>query len=147
MGDLAAMGYPVTWRAKVLRSAMTGYNRTLKKVQQGQTTRNRKGQATLANRRFKKLLGEKEWYRVEDEEETETMPPWEQRGHWLKPKFRKGRNNRRVEGIMFIPYTPESTLKTALTRAEANLNYTTRIQLVRADPDPELIAKDAKMRM
>ena len=50
---------------------------------------------------------------------------------------------------MFIPYTPESTLKSALTRAEASLNYNTRVkyveelgltikaQLVRADPDPK----------
>ena len=70
MGELAAMGYSLHWRQKVLNSAMIGYNRVLARVANDQTDRNRKGAATLTNRRFQKILGNTEWFRVE----TELMP-------------------------------------------------------------------------
>ena len=67
MDDLASMGYSPEWRENVLKSAMTGYMRVLSKVDRGEVTRNRKGVDSLKMRRFKKLLGIREWYKVERE--------------------------------------------------------------------------------
>ena len=80
MGDLASMGYSYNWRVNMLKSAMIGYNRVLAKVAAGVTTRNRKGAVTLANRRFQKILGNTEWFRVESETDAqEIMPPWKRK--------------------------------------------------------------------
>ena len=65
MGELAAMGYSEKWRTRVLKSAMTGYMRVLKKATDWTVRRNRKGADTLQNRRFKSLVGAKEWFRVD----------------------------------------------------------------------------------
>ena len=61
MEDLKVMGYTEEWRAKVLRSATVGYMRILGKVEKGESLRNRKGTCTLTNKRFKKLVGIREW--------------------------------------------------------------------------------------
>ena len=37
--DLAAMGYSLAWREKVLRAAMVGWMRVLMKVEKGETGR------------------------------------------------------------------------------------------------------------
>ena len=56
MDRLAAMGYPLEWRRKVLASTLTGYMRILADCKKGANTRNRTGASTLKRRRFKKTL-------------------------------------------------------------------------------------------
>ena len=82
MGNLEGMGYTPEWRTKVLKAAIIGYTRVLGKVSRGETSRNRKGAETLMARRFKSLVGNKDWYRVlkEEDDATEIQPPWERRG-------------------------------------------------------------------
>ena len=71
---------------------MTGYMRVLKKVADGTVRRNRKGADTLQNRRFKSLVGAKEWFRVDREEEDawEIMPPWDRKGALAKKAAQPG---------------------------------------------------------
>ena len=76
------MGYTKELREKVLRAAMLGYMRLLKKVSKGEAKRNRKGVQTLANRRFKRLIGIQEWYRVQEDKPDgwEVQEPWTREG-------------------------------------------------------------------
>ena len=60
MDNMEGMGYSTTWRTKVLRSTMIGYCRILGKIESGEMQRNRKGAATMMNRRFKSLVGSKD---------------------------------------------------------------------------------------
>ena len=156
MGELEAMGYSLQFRTSLLRSSMTGYTRVLGKVQRGETTRNRKGSATLTTRRFRRLVGNTEWFR-QDQETTdadEIMPPWIHQRN-TRPKTEKAEPDRRhIECLMFIPYTPNSALRNKLTQGEALLEYRTRTKfvekmgsslremLVKADPDPQPCGRD-----
>ena len=151
LDNLGGMGYGEQWRTKVLRGAMTGYTRILHKVTKGETSRNRKGAETLTNRRFKALVGAKDWYRLGKEDDAwELMPPWERAGGPIKrqPSHRE-HDARYVETIIFVPHTPEGALKAKLSKAEANLKYPSRTKFVeemgrslremmcRAEPDPQ----------
>ena len=91
MDDLTAMGYSQQWKEKVLKAAMSGHMRILQKVKVGEASLHRKGKETLKARRFKKLVGATEWFRVEEQDDArEIMAPWEKTG--------KGRNMRKREG-------------------------------------------------
>ena len=70
------MGYQEIWRSKMLKDAMVGYTRVLQKVAQGETQRNRKGVCTLLSRRFKRLVGPNELFRLDqDTDAVELTPP------------------------------------------------------------------------
>ena len=49
--------------------AAVGYGRTLKKVREGVTSRNRKGPEPLFKARFRKLVGSQKWFHSNEEEE------------------------------------------------------------------------------
>ena len=57
MDELAAMGYGLDWRKRVLVSSIRGYMRVLRKVEYGEVTRNREGYMTRGHRRYKKHYG------------------------------------------------------------------------------------------
>ena len=61
LGNLEVMEYSEQWHSKLLRGATTRYTRILHKVTNGEIRRNRKGAETLTNRRFKSLVGAKDW--------------------------------------------------------------------------------------
>ena len=77
MEDMKVMGYKEDWRKKVLKSALVGYMRILGKVEKGESERNGKGTVTLRSRRLKKLVGVREWHRVDDKPD---MEPWKREG-------------------------------------------------------------------
>ena len=62
MDNLAAMGYGQRWRREVLKAAMKGYMRVLKKCSNGETRRNRLGVSTFMNRRYIHLAGKQDWF-------------------------------------------------------------------------------------
>ena len=61
MDNLIAMGYPEEWRQEILRKALVGYMRVLRRAQNGETMRNRMGTMTSMSRRYKKLCGQTDW--------------------------------------------------------------------------------------
>ena len=65
------MGYTHAWRSKVLMKALVGYQRILHNVREGKVRRNRKGADTRMKRRFNKLSGKTEWYKVKKERQTQ----------------------------------------------------------------------------
>ena len=107
LDDLEAMGYTKEWREKVLRLAMVGYMRLLDKVEKGETPRNRKGTATLQNRRYKRLIGIQEWFRIESNKPDawEVQEPWDGTGKGRNYR-RKGADRSYIESIVFVPHTP-----------------------------------------
>ena len=150
MDDLTEMGYyKLEWRENILKASVTGYMRILNKVRLGETARNRKGAATRKTRRFQKLIGIQEWFRVDhgkqDTWEVEPEHDRKGKGRNLK-KGRSKQDDRYIESVMSIPHTPESELKRRLTQLESRLGLTTRFKycesmgrtirelLVRKDP-------------
>ena len=95
-----------------------GYMRILDKVNKGEGPRNRKGSETLMTRRFKRLIGIQEWFRVESEKPDawEVQEPWDNTGRRNKVAKRTQKDTRYIESVFFIPHTPESTLRNNLTR-------------------------------
>ena len=57
MDNLAAMGYPLEWRRRVLATTLTGYMRVLRKCKEKGESRNRFGAMTFQKRRFRKTVG------------------------------------------------------------------------------------------
>ena len=125
MDRLAAMGYGVPWRAKILEKALIGYGRILRKESQGITRRNRKGAETAMKRRFKKMVGSQEWFRVADEEDQEYEVQ-----QYSRLKKRMSKDDRRIESIYFFPYTPEGRLRTRLVQLERDLHSDQRIKFI-----------------
>ena len=147
MDDLAGMGYNPQWREAVLKSTTVAYSRLLAKCQTGETRRNRKGVDTYVKRRFNKLCGNQEWFKsgenYEQRLEEIRHSDWEE----ISTNRRHRRHDDRyIEAVMFIPFTPESRLKARLTSLESNLGFKTRYRygeqagrtlsqhLVRKDP-------------
>ena len=108
MDELSEMGYSHEWKVQVLTSAMKGYMRVIRKVQEGSTSRNREGYTTRMNRRFKKLCGKRDWYRMEEEEDDEVQGCTQYRRATLSARELK---KRRIETVAFIPYTEDSQFK------------------------------------
>merc|ERR1711954_45680 len=113
MNDLAAMGYSHEWRSNVMESAMRGYCRILFNTRNGTTLRNRTGQCTAKKRRFMKLVGMAEWYKVRETSDPELEIAEERPKTWNKPRES---DKRYIESIVYIPHTPGSVLKNNLTR-------------------------------
>ena len=53
--NMTAMGYPQRWREDIIHKSLIGYMRFLKKVERGETQRNRDSESTRTSRRFAKL--------------------------------------------------------------------------------------------
>ena len=71
MENLAAMGYSVEFKEKVVKSALVGYQRILFKVEEG---RSRQGKDTFKKRRFQKLCGISQWLRPDTDTLDEQEP-------------------------------------------------------------------------
>ena len=147
MDDLNAMGYTELWRAKVIKASLIGYMKVLRMEDQGKTKRNREGHMTVRMRRFKKLLGTKEWFRMDDMDlevdfEEETRPKSKPGGR----RHVQNQERKRTEAVIFVPHTPKGALRAKLIEMErsapftANVKYTESLgrsvfsELRRADP-------------
>ena len=94
-----------TKKQEVLKNALVGYMRVLRKAQNGETKRNRVGAMMSMSRRYKKLCGQTDWYRDPMEEmETSCDPVQMKQLNWQK------RDSRRIESVLFVPLTSNSTL-------------------------------------
>ena len=92
----------------------------------------RKGTCTLMNRRFKKLVGIREWYRVDDQTDAwEILEPWNREGEKSRRWRKSPKPDRRyIESTMFVPHTPGSTLRNRFSKMEQNLGFKTRFKYI-----------------
>ena len=67
--NLAANGYSFEWRKNILRSALIGYQRVLKLVDEGKAERNRLGADNAQRRGVKGLVGKAKWFKFSAREE------------------------------------------------------------------------------
>ena len=116
MDNLASMGYGQPWREKVLLSTMKGYMRILNKCTQGTSRRNRKGAETWLKRRYNRLCGKASWYKLAGDYEKLQELAWDPEENQSNrnsnaKKHHKKPDDRYIESVMFVPYTPESQLK------------------------------------
>merc|ERR1711954_466465 len=96
MDNLIAMGYSREWCQEVLKSAMIGYCRVLKKGSEGKGLRNKTGKCTQLKRRVMKLVGTSEWYKLRDTEGEDDEV--ERDGERPRKSCRNKRDNKYVEG-------------------------------------------------
>ena len=121
--------------------------RVLKQVEQGTTMRNRNGASTYVTRRFKRTVGKTTWFRPgakEVHEEVEIEVDYGSRS----TRRRRKDNQRYIEAVTFVPYTPEGRLRQELMKMEEGLGFRTRRKyvemqgrtvgesLIRKDPNP-----------
>ena len=94
------------------------------------TKRNRMGVETFVTRRFNHLCGNHEWFEMANsyEERLQEIQGQDKsyQKEWRKPK----NDDRYIESVVFIPFTPESRLKSGLSRLEASLGFKTRIRYI-----------------
>ena len=125
--DLAGMGYTPQWRQKVLTSTIRGNSHLLRRCEIEEATRNRVGADTFIKRRFNKLCGNQTWFRMSSQYQQRL----EEVNHGLwEENHRRHRDNRYIEAVMFIPYTPESQLKSRLSALESKLGFRAKYRYV-----------------
>ena len=66
LDEQTAMDYSKEWKEKILKAAMACHLRVLRKVKEVIRFLHRKGKDTLVSRRFKRLEGSSEWFRVRE---------------------------------------------------------------------------------
>ena len=93
------------------------------------------GAQTFQKRRFQKLCGQAEWYKVKQEDMQE-LEPWgyQQQGGRRTPRTSEQESinttDKYIESCLFVPFTPESRLKTALARLESRMGFKTRFKVI-----------------
>ena len=157
MDNLTGMGYSLEWRKRLLSSTLKGYMRILSQCAEGHSTRNRLGVATYQKRRFRKSVGKQHWFRpvLEEGLESAELPRGpDDQGCKGRQKKSSGGSSKYIEAVLFIPHTPEGTLRASLNSLEAGLRFKTRIKyveqqgrtvaemLVRKDPTPFNCGRD-----
>ena len=122
MDDLKGMGYGDGWRERVLMGAITGYCRTLAKVEMGIVRRNRPGVSTLTNRRHKKLLGQSTWFKIRKEERKESQGKKKEKVRNVEDTVEE-KDTREFQNVMFIPYRKGSELRKKLQAMEDSMKF------------------------
>lgn len=126
MDNLSAMGFNLEWREKVLEKALTGYQRILRKAALGEGRRNRTGACTSIKRRFSKLTGNTDWYKVEEKDEYIEL----ETKHWpeIRSSSKKGKGV--AEAICFVPHTPGGALRKRFMEEEDRSRMTQKVKYV-----------------
>ena len=107
-----------------------GYCRNLKKVSLGKGTINRTGKCTAMQRRFQRLVGYAEWYKVRDANIADEVEY--ESNTTSKAQFRNKQERRYIEGVVHVQHTPGSALKNQLTKMERGLKFKNRMRNWRA---------------
>ena len=94
---------------------MTTYERLLQMELEGRSRVNRPGFSTATTRRWKKLVGKNLWFRPKEKEKEvdqrrgQKRPPPQLREGEEPPAKRRAQQP--IEGVLYLPYTPNSELK------------------------------------
>ena len=139
MMKMRRSGYNGKMRGMVLECALVGYYRMRRNEEAGVRRVNRPMKEGLAEREIQKIVGKTEWVRNTNKSKTATKPVGGGRKGWKSYKDRiskkeendkvnrhndddpKGRQNMketRIEGVVFVPFTPRGTLVRELQARE-----------------------------
>ena len=136
MGELAQGGYSVKWRIKVLAAALTNYIKLWNNEVEGKGYINCPDHITKMKRRAAKLVRNSSWFKRLPKKETN-------QNQTKKPKNRNRKPNntdmpKKIESILFCPFTPFSKLRKKLKEEEDKINgqrATCRVKVIeRAGP-------------
>ena len=108
-------------------------------VEKGESARNRPATQTATRRRFSRLCGRKNWFKLTLEGEKP-----KERGFKVK-RPTKAQERAKIEAVMFVPYTQGGTLKQKLTQMEENLGFNRRfkyVERVGVSMEATLVTKD-----
>ena len=123
------------WRRNVLECAIKGYGKMWTAEVTGTGHVNRPSHVTFEKRRAARLVGSSTWFQKEKETNEESPKTWTKRRRH-KPATQPAA--KKIESILFVPYTPGSRLKKLLQEAEDRLSRgrsTCRVRFIeRAGP-------------
>ena len=82
----------------------------------------------MKTRRFKKLIGIREWFQIESKrpDSSEVSQPNKGKGNFTG---RRKPDNRHVESLLFVSHTPGSSLRNQISTFERNLSFRTRVRV------------------
>ena len=116
MGELAQGGYSKQWRQQVLEDALTGYKRFWAMEHEGTGHVNRPEGATANKRRAERKVGKSTWFMKPPNKNNKVKVSCNSTFK-VKTKCRSKVPNK-TETVLFIPFTPNSSLKRKLQEAE-----------------------------
>ena len=99
--------------------------RVLKSAKLGLTARNRDGAATATKRRYEKLCGNQDWFRLNQQDELA-----ETREISWKDRIKERSNKKRIETVCFVPLTDKGELRKRIQDMELTAGFTTRHKYV-----------------
>ena len=119
MDELKEGGYNQGWREQVLEAAVTGYERILKAEVEGTGKIHRSDKSTRKIRRWKNLCGKNQWFQPGGNKSEEQQT----KGRGIKRKRKEVDRGTQaeIEGILYVPFTPDSELKKKLQKMEDDL--------------------------
>ena len=117
-------GYSLEWRMKILDAAFKGYSKIWTLEATGCGHVNRPKHVTKVKRRAQRLEGSNNWFKGQNQGQmsTNAMP---------NQTNRKKKVIQPTESVLFIPYTPNSSLKKVLTSLERQINGNRKVGRVR----------------
>ena len=111
MEELRIGGHTVEFRMEALNSATRGYIRMWESQVKGEGWVNRPEKSTRKARRHSKLMGKTNWFRT-------TKQPDDRSTTTGAKKGKKSQKQAEVEGVIYVPYTPDSRLKRQIQKLE-----------------------------
>ena len=116
---MSMSGYGQDRRIEVLRSGVKRYREMEGKEDRGEKRICRKSEGIREERRIKKWLARTDWYKGKKNENVEKKE--EKREGNNKIEKKEDEKKLKVETILFVPYTPDSSLAKTLQEREDKL--------------------------
>ena len=123
MDELIWGGYSASFRVKILTAAIVGYTRMWNLQREGKGHINRPEATSRSTRRWKKLCGKNTWFKQKSKSNSQEGDARSNRKKHKKPP--------EIEGIMYVPFTVNSSLKKQMQSAEDQFNGNSKTGKVR----------------
>ena len=128
---LTTSGYSENDHEEIIRSGMRGYFNKVEKEKKGGEKINRDGRRNKTIKKVNKVIRKKNWQQPREREEKKEKKINNNNNKNNNKKRKEGEIVQRVEGVVFIPYTPMSELRKRLQDWEDRFSKTQQIPKVR----------------
>ena len=127
MWKMRKSGYDEAQRREVLISGLRGFERMRKDEEEGKRPVNRPEWMGSRTRRLRRLIGNKTWYKKKKTKEANIRNGRKKKKVELGSKL----EDREIETIMFVPYTPNSALCKQLQKIDDDYIEGTKMKRIK----------------